>query len=113
MPGALQWLRLPWIQTTSPSSRTARSLGRDGSAFEMHFTFESLLLVIVFWVSLQVRAMANELERWFKGMRNTLPLLNESEIGCRRGVLVDDGTQNWSEKEIDRHEKEFVIFPSS
>jgi len=68
MPGALQWLRLPWIQTTSLSSSSTRSLETDGPAFEMRFTFESPLLEIVFWVSLHIRTVVNELERWFREM---------------------------------------------
>ncbi|CAK0836417.1 unnamed protein product [Prorocentrum cordatum] len=45
--------------------------------------------------------------------RNSSSLLKESEIACRWDVLVDDGFQNWFEKEIGWHEKEFVILPLS
>jgi len=45
--------------------------------------------------------------------RNTSPFLKDHDIGCRWGVLADDGTQDWFEKEVGWREKEFVILPSS
>ncbi|CAK0899690.1 unnamed protein product [Prorocentrum cordatum] len=45
--------------------------------------------------------------------RNTSWMLEDCEKGCRWDVLVADGIQDWLEKEIGWHEKEFVILPSS
>ncbi|CAK0863371.1 unnamed protein product [Prorocentrum cordatum] len=45
--------------------------------------------------------------------RNTSWMLDDCDKGCRWDVLVADGSQDWLEKEIGWHEKEFVILPSS